>query len=205
MVHELSRRGAEAVGLEVSDSSLNLARNGPGTFRRFDGTKIPFPAGTFDAVGSFTVIEHVEDPAAALREMIRVLKPGGTIVTACPNFLRVLGLSTHHPHNTGLANQARNAVTLAGKLVRLWTAPATLRFGTMDPIERDGPFQSDDDAIAVTNAPDVLAVWRRNGVRKTYQSSLLYPAAPPLERLSRMPLVRTVTGGVFLVGRKGSA
>jgi SAM-dependent methyltransferase len=46
---------------------------------------IPYPAGTFGAVISHEVIEHVDDDRAALHEMVRVLKPGGRLVIFAPN------------------------------------------------------------------------------------------------------------------------
>jgi SAM-dependent methyltransferase len=50
-----------------------------------DATEIPWPDGSFDSVGSFTMLHHV--PTAALQnrvlaEMLRVLKPGGTLVAS---------------------------------------------------------------------------------------------------------------------------
>jgi SAM-dependent methyltransferase len=45
---------------------------------------LPYADGTFDAVVSDQVLEHVRDPAAAVRETIRVLAPGGLLIhTSC--------------------------------------------------------------------------------------------------------------------------
>jgi SAM-dependent methyltransferase len=43
-----------------------------------DAHSLDFPAETFDAVIAHTLISHVTDPAAVLREMARVVRPGGT-------------------------------------------------------------------------------------------------------------------------------
>jgi ubiquinone/menaquinone biosynthesis C-methylase UbiE len=43
-------------------------------------TALPFPKGTFDAVICAWVIETVDEPHAAVRELLRVLRPGGTLV-----------------------------------------------------------------------------------------------------------------------------
>ena len=49
------------------------------------GEYLPFAADSFDAVLSNEVIEHVEDDAQAVSEMVRVTRPGGRIVIFCPN------------------------------------------------------------------------------------------------------------------------
>lgn len=48
---------------------------------------IPYAANFFDVVISNSVIEHVQDPSHALKEMVRVLKPEGLLRLKCPNFL----------------------------------------------------------------------------------------------------------------------
>lgn len=48
-------------------------------FRVGDAHNLEFPPATFDAVIAHTVISHVTEPAAVLREMARVVRPGGTV------------------------------------------------------------------------------------------------------------------------------
>ena len=47
--------------------------------------RLPFADSVFDYISSHEVIEHIEDPAAVLREFWRVLKPGGIVAIATPN------------------------------------------------------------------------------------------------------------------------
>lgn len=47
-------------------------------------TPLPFPDASFDLVCLFEVLEHLEDDAGFLREVARVLAPGGTLFFSCP-------------------------------------------------------------------------------------------------------------------------
>lgn len=49
------------------------------------GERLPYPAETFDLILSHEVLEHVQDDLQAVREMVRVLKPGGRILVFVPN------------------------------------------------------------------------------------------------------------------------
>lgn len=49
------------------------------------GEWLPFPDACFDFLLSHEVLEHVQDDAAAIREMVRVLRPGGRLALFCPN------------------------------------------------------------------------------------------------------------------------
>ena len=53
---------------------------------------IPLADRTFDTVISCETIEHVVDPVKALREVHRVLRPGGTLLLTTPNYLGPMGL-----------------------------------------------------------------------------------------------------------------
>jgi SAM-dependent methyltransferase len=52
------------------------------TLRAADATDLPFPAGAFDAGFLCWILEHLEHPDAALRELHRVLAPGAPVVVS---------------------------------------------------------------------------------------------------------------------------
>jgi SAM-dependent methyltransferase len=72
--------GIRVVGLDRQRSALQTAQaNHPeAIYVVGDAMDLPFPDGAFDHVHGSWIIEHVPDPVVALREVRRVLKPGGT-------------------------------------------------------------------------------------------------------------------------------
>src|ERR1700674_3688155 len=91
------RRGLRAFGIEPdrigqggSITSIQIAsrRIDHQVFAVATGEDLPFRDRSFDLVTMNQVMEHVADQKAVLREAARVLKPGGAIYIACPNYLR---------------------------------------------------------------------------------------------------------------------
>ena len=92
--------GARAFGVDISPAVVADARRGfvgEGLVLhgvRGDVRTLPFRDGAFDAVYSMGTVEHFDDTDGALREICRVLRPGGTAVIGVPNrrdpFLRPL-------------------------------------------------------------------------------------------------------------------
>lgn len=80
-----ARAGARATGVDLSRGSLTLAKkrcgleNLPGYLIQADAERLPFPDATFDFVYSWGVLHHTPDIRQALREAIRVCRPGGKL------------------------------------------------------------------------------------------------------------------------------
>jgi ubiquinone/menaquinone biosynthesis C-methylase UbiE len=76
--------GARVVGIDFSDAMLAEVRTRfagrPFEARRGDTAALPMERGEVDAVLGNMVLHHADDPPAAIREMTRVLKPGGRLV-----------------------------------------------------------------------------------------------------------------------------
>ena len=74
-----SREGVRCTGVDVSRSLVGAAPRG---MQRVAGTleSIPCPDGHFDVVCSVEAIEHSANWPAAVRELIRVTRPGGTVI-----------------------------------------------------------------------------------------------------------------------------
>jgi SAM-dependent methyltransferase len=85
------RAGADSVFVEpfwdeMADQGRKLGYGVVG-----DGLRLPFADATFDFSHSSNVLEHVTDPRRFLGEMLRVLRPGGTMFLAFTNWLSPFG------------------------------------------------------------------------------------------------------------------
>ena len=93
-----AEQGARPVGVDIAFDTVQQARDvlaghRPGCLVA-DIRALPFPTETFDLLYSMGTIEHFPDYEVAIRELFRVLKPGGTAIIGVPNkldpFLRPL-------------------------------------------------------------------------------------------------------------------
>jgi ubiquinone/menaquinone biosynthesis C-methylase UbiE len=93
-VLEACLRGADAHGVEPGQefnrvSRMRLEEKGfdPERIHMATGEDLPFSSETFDYAINLYVLEHVQNPGAILKEINRVLKPGGELHMRCENYL----------------------------------------------------------------------------------------------------------------------
>jgi SAM-dependent methyltransferase len=83
---ELARYGA-VTGVELSDTSVALARErGIGEVVAGSVLEMPFADASFDLAVTLDVIEHLDDDLAALRELRRLVAPGGVLLVTVPAY-----------------------------------------------------------------------------------------------------------------------
>ena len=81
------RRYGEVIGMDVELQALRFTGSrGERWLCQADARDLPFRDGSFNAVLALDVVEHVEDDRHALREIGRVLAPGGVAVINVPAF-----------------------------------------------------------------------------------------------------------------------
>jgi SAM-dependent methyltransferase len=95
----LRQAGACPIGLDYDAHALSqvLSVEPKARLVHADATCLPFHPHSLDLVVSFETIEHVPDAQALVREVRRVLKPGGRLVLSTPN--RAFGPEERHTQN----------------------------------------------------------------------------------------------------------
>jgi SAM-dependent methyltransferase len=99
---EAMRRGAHVTAVDASaaevkdaagmmqameaDDAETRRTGGRGTGVVGDARRLPFPPASFDRVIAAEVLEHIHDDRAAIAELARVLRPGGTIAVTVPRW-----------------------------------------------------------------------------------------------------------------------
>lgn len=84
-VEHLAAFGGIVTGLEYDYQRAADARSRSDRIINAAGEKLPFPSNHFDLILSHEVLEHVQNDAQAVAEMVRVLKVGGRAVIFVPN------------------------------------------------------------------------------------------------------------------------
>jgi ubiquinone/menaquinone biosynthesis C-methylase UbiE len=84
-VDHLGPHVEKVVGFDVELERLQEAHQRSDQLACAVGEALPFASQSYELVLSNEVLEHVQDDRQAVREMVRVLKPGGRLIVFCPN------------------------------------------------------------------------------------------------------------------------
>ncbi len=112
----LSKYG-DAEGVDISEDALAFCRDrGLDKVRLGAGEELPYDDATFDLVTALDVVEHMDNDLGGLKEMRRVLRPGGRVLLFVPTFMFLWGLQddvSHHRRRYRLS-QLRRVLEEAG-------------------------------------------------------------------------------------------
>ena len=164
---ELARRGGcEVVGLDQSEDMLAGARRRLAghpelaervTFVHGEAERLPFGDAEFDALTFTYLLRYVDDPAATMRELVRVIRPGGRIGMV------EFGVPPVAPLRALWRVHTRVGLPLLGRLV----SPAWVEVGRFL-----GPSIEEFHA----REPDLSALWRSAGVHDVREQRLSFGA-----------------------------
>lgn len=161
----------------------------------YDGIKFPFKENYFDLIGSFNVLEHVDNPENFLSSQVKLLKKNGYIIVACPNFLSATFMSNHR-RLKGIRRKVNNATIILSKII----SPKN-SFEIMEPVIRQ-KFEYDDDAIVVTNLLDLKRVLKNNKCRVVYESGFINYDSTMFRIINSIPFMKYLLPSCFLVAKK---
>ncbi len=148
----------EVTGMDRAESQLDLAREhaalqGANNAKFVCGSvyELPFADGEFDVVLAHAVFEHLKEPVAALREIHRVLKPGGLAALRSPDW----GGFIPHPATPELEaamkyyqkiQTANGGDVFAGRKLKDWALSAKF-----DAARWSGSFEFAEDIVGITD------------------------------------------------------
>jgi demethylmenaquinone methyltransferase / 2-methoxy-6-polyprenyl-1,4-benzoquinol methylase len=163
----LARRGCDVVGLDQSEDMLSVARrhldeDHPSlasriTFRQGEAEALPFADGEFDALSFTYLLRYVDDRAATMRELARVVKPGGRIGMV------EFGVPESPALRAAWRLHTRVGLPLIGRAV----SPAWVEVGR---------FLGPNIEELYAQEPDLADLWSRSGIEKVQQRRLSFGA-----------------------------
>ena len=97
-VYELSKKAQKYIAIDKYDTPIDeeLKNNNNIEFFEMNVPPLDFPENSVDFIVTFQVIEHIQDDEEFIKEIYRVLKPGGKLILTTPNRLMSLSRNPWH-------------------------------------------------------------------------------------------------------------
>jgi len=162
----LARRGCEVVGLDQSQDMLGVARRHLSerpelarrvTFVQGEAEKLPFADGEFDALTFTYLLRYVDDRAATMRELARVVKPRARIGMV------EFGVPESPPLRAAWRLHTRAGLPIIGRAV----SPAWFEVGR---------FLGPNIEELYAKEPNLVGLWTRSGIDDVQQRRLSFGA-----------------------------
>jgi demethylmenaquinone methyltransferase / 2-methoxy-6-polyprenyl-1,4-benzoquinol methylase len=162
----LAARGCDVTGLDQSEAMLGVARArlarlpdlaGRVRFVVGEAERLPFPDGSFDALTFTYLLRYVDDRLTTMRELVRVVRPGGRIG------MIEFGVPTQPVLRALWRVHTRVGLPLIGRLV----SPAWLEVGR---------FLGPNVEAFHREVPNLSALWREAGVRDVQDHAMSFGA-----------------------------
>jgi SAM-dependent methyltransferase len=128
----LLQRYGRVVGFDRNQSGVTMTRASGGTVVRADAVHAPFRSGAFDIATSFDVLQSVEADVTAVREMARMVRPGGAVVLTMAALECLRG-----DHSESWVEVRRYTPTMARRLLEqagLRVERVSFLFGSLFPL-----------------------------------------------------------------------
>ncbi len=127
--------GADFASVAVDHARAHYSRANL-SFEIQDIEAISHPTESFDAVVSCETIEHVPDPAKAVREVARVLRPGGVLFLTTPNYMSLNGL--HRIYRTATGRKENEGGQPIANFTMYPRTRRWVRLAGLEPVATDG-------------------------------------------------------------------
>lgn len=173
-------------GIEVADYIIQQNQNNhpEAAWKCATAYEIPFPNYSFDICFSLYVLEHLVYPEKGLREMLRVLKPGGQLVLVFPDFVESGRFSSQQlGFSPGTASEKLKSGKIFDALISLYDSRIRLPKALKKAVAEVGPFpvncsplcfnfpsfmSADIDAVYIASKQEVFNWAKSNGHQATY-------------------------------------
>jgi SAM-dependent methyltransferase len=119
---EMYRRGADVIAFDQDADELagvlelfgamkeegEVPEGASADIKQGDALALPFADGEFDRIVAAEVLEHIPADVAAIEELVRVLRPGGTLAVSVPRWLpEVVNWKLSHPYHNATGGHIR--------------------------------------------------------------------------------------------------